>query len=108
MKRIVKWLALFFLICFVSYFAVCAIATVVEVKSRPTPPDAKQAPYQLRIESTGEVILAKQVSISGTLRGKRVYNIKGYWEFVNNKFVYRDASISLAEKTFGPIEMQRR
>lgn len=108
MTRVVKWLALFFLICFLGYVAVCSVATVVEVKSRPAFPDSKQASYVLRIEATGQDIFAKQASFLGTVRGKRLYTIKGYWEPVGNKFVYRDASISLDEKVFGPIEMKRR
>ncbi len=103
-----KWIGLFLIVAFLAYFAVCSVSMVWEVRSRPTVPDATQATYQLRIRATREIILAKSVTVKGTVEGKRIYTIKGYWESVKGNFIYRDATVPLDEKVFGIIDMARR
>ncbi|MBE3086670.1 MAG: hypothetical protein IMZ64_10695 [Bacteroidetes bacterium] len=77
-------------------------------KTDPTVPAMDIAPYQVTVKATGNIYYSKLVVTAGDTVGDRVFTLKGYWEQIDGKYVFKDITVPLKESEFGEITVERR
>ena len=102
MKRVLKVVLIIGMIAFIAYGGLCVYANVSPA-SKDHAPALSEAPYTVHLMTTGRVILTKSYEHIGTK-----YIVRGYWEQVKGRYMYRPLTLTLDTATFGPIQVGRR
>jgi len=71
-------------------------------------PDENKARYSVYVENTGNIIFTNSYKQYGSVAGKRIYRVYGYWEIQGNDFKFKDSDIILDESIFGIITIRER
>ena len=103
-SRFFKLLVIGFLIIGVVYLGACVYANFIQ--SSPGEyklPPIDKAQYEVIINNTNNVLYTNTYGTNGT-----EVILQGYWEFIGNKYKYRDNQITLDKKVFGEIIIRRR
>lgn len=70
----------------------------------PDPPKENKAAYEIMLHATGQSIYSDKVADLGNGN----YEIQGYYELVEDKWIYRKTDIKLDKYYFGDITVRRR
>jgi len=103
MKKAIMIILLFLLISGVVYFGISIYANLVVFREVATGstlevPDAHEAGYIIKLVNTGRILYTDNYTKEGT-----VCTLHGYWELVEDEFVYREQTLTLDEKLFGAV-----
>lgn len=69
----------------------------------PNTPSVAEAPFKVTVKATGNIYYSKLVVTVGV-----THTLKGYWEIVNDAYVFKDIAVVLNEAEFGEIIVERR
>ena len=75
---------------------------------QPDMPDIQAATHEFYIENTGGLYLSSDYKQYGTVVGKRLFILNGFWQISGNKFKSYDGTVPLDENIFGEITVNRR
>ena len=71
-------------------------------------PEQAEATHSFYIENTGGLVYASDFEVHGTIVGKRLYVLHGFWELRGKDFKYNPGDIPMDEQIFGEITVKRR
>ena len=85
------------------YVGACVYANFILGDGKPGLPPVNKAHYAVQIVSTGQILFSDKVTDKGTS-----VILNGYYEFTDNKFVYRKGTVTMDEQYFGRIDVVKR
>lgn len=109
MKLFKNVLFILVLVAVLAFVGTCAWQNC-RTEPGPQPPPLEKAEYSVTIKATGLTYYSPEVhTLFWSKNGEsNRYELKGYWEIVKGKWVFKDIRLILDEKVFGRIEVKKR
>jgi hypothetical protein len=98
-----KLLVILFIVGIFGYIGIAIFANCQAGMGVYNIPKPSEAPYQVEIKNTGNVLFADNYDTQGG-----VITIDGYWQLTDDKFKFIDNELKLDQAIFGTITVRRR
>ena len=110
LSRIIKVIILIGLVGVIAYGGLCVYSNFIDKPNTGVPdmPKSEEAAYSLTVENTGKLIMTNDYEVLGSVVGKRVFILHGWWEFLGQDFKFKSGDIVLDEAVFGKITLKKR
>lgn len=106
----IKVIILIGLILLIAYGGLCVYSNFIAKPNTGLPdmPKSDEAAYTVTVENTGKLVMTNDYEVIGSVVGKRVFVLHGFWELSGQDFKYKPGDIVIDEAIFGEITLRRR